>query len=154
MKGLLVKQPWIGKILRGEKTWELRGSRTTIRGTIALIQSGTGAVLGTCELVAVEGPLSLTELRRTTSRHRVPVAHFKDGLPYRKTYAWVFRAARRLPRPVLYNHPSGAVIWVNLNSSVVKAIGRITYGSSGPANNGPHQLRSPGAGRSAVRRLC
>jgi hypothetical protein len=46
MIGLLVKQPWIDLILRGVKTWELRGSRTKASGRIALIQSGTGTVVG------------------------------------------------------------------------------------------------------------
>jgi ASCH domain len=41
MIGLRVKQPWIDLILRGVKTWELRGSRTKASGRIALIQSGT-----------------------------------------------------------------------------------------------------------------
>ncbi|MEC7583714.1 MAG: ASCH domain-containing protein [Planctomycetota bacterium] len=53
MKGLLVKQPWIDKILSGKKTWELRGSATRNLGKIALLESGSGLVVGTCDLVAV-----------------------------------------------------------------------------------------------------
>ena len=37
MRGLLIKQPWIDLILDGAKTWELRGSRPSIRGPFALI---------------------------------------------------------------------------------------------------------------------
>jgi hypothetical protein len=122
LNGLLVKPPWIDKILLGAKTSELRGSRTRIRGPIALIQSGTGTVVGVCELVDVHGPLSLRELRRTTGRHQVPSARFQNGLPYRRTYAWRLRGAHRLRRPVPYAHPSGAVIWVNLAPRVVEAI--------------------------------
>src|SRR5437867_1580017 len=95
MKALLVKQPWIDKILGGEKRWEIRGSRTKVRGPIALIQSGTGCVVGTCELVDVEGPLSLAELHLRITRHRVPPSYLNAGLPYPKTYAWVLRRARR-----------------------------------------------------------
>lgn len=151
MKALLVKQPWIDKILSGEKPWELRGSRTKIRGPIALIQSGTGTVVGICELADVEGPLSLAKLRRTVARHRVPPGYFKDGPPYPKTYAWVLRGAIRFTRPVSYEHPSGAVIWVNLNPQVVSIVHRITNGLSGPATTRSNQVGHRRAGRSAAR---
>ncbi len=122
MKALLVKQPWIDKILSGAKVWELRGTRTSARGPIALIQVSSGTVVGVCEVVDVKGPLSRSELRRTTSRHRVPNATLRDELRYRKTYAWVLRGARRLRAPVRYRHRLGAVIWVELTSHVVKAV--------------------------------
>ena len=51
MKGLIIKAPWIDYILSGKKTWEIRGCNTKIRGEIALIQSGTGKIYGTVELV-------------------------------------------------------------------------------------------------------
>jgi hypothetical protein len=53
---ILVKQPWIDKILSGQKRWELCGSWPRIRGPIALIQSGTGTVVGVCELAGVLKP--------------------------------------------------------------------------------------------------
>ena len=126
MKALLIRQPWIDKVLRGKKTWELRGSRTITRGQIALIQSRTGTVVGTCELVSVEGPIPVTKLRRATSQHGVPAASFKNGPPYKKTYAWVLRRARRLRRPVRYDHPSGAITWVVLSPRVASAIRKMT----------------------------
>ena len=55
---LLIKEPWISMILEGKKTWEIRGSATKRRGRIALVASGTGTVVGTCDLVDVVGPLS------------------------------------------------------------------------------------------------
>jgi hypothetical protein len=51
MKGLIIKSPWIDKILAGEKTWEIRGSNTKIRGKISLIKSGSGMILGKADLV-------------------------------------------------------------------------------------------------------
>ena len=120
-----MKQPWIDTILSGAKVWELRGSRTQTRGPIALIQGGSGTVVGVCDVVGVKGPLSVSELRRTTSRHRVSSAELNDGPRYRKTYAWVLRGARRLRTPVRYRHPSGAVIWVKLAPHVVKASVRV-----------------------------
>ena len=122
MKALIIREPWIGKILAGEKTWELRGSETTIRGLIGLIQSGTGTVVGTCEIESVVGPLSLNQLKRNTRKHAVPARSFDQGSRYKNTYAWVIKSARPLPRSVKYVHPQGAVIWVNLPSVVTRKI--------------------------------
>ncbi len=120
MKGLIIRSPWMEEILRGRKTWEIRGSRTKVRGRIALIRSGSSTVVGTCELVDVIGPLSLADLERSVARHRVPVARLRAGLPYIKTYAWVLREAKPLARPLSYNHPHGAVIFVNLPDSILR----------------------------------
>ena len=51
MKGLIIKQKWLDKIFAGEKTWEIRGSKTQIRGQIYLIQSGTKHIYGKADLV-------------------------------------------------------------------------------------------------------
>ena len=39
MKALIIKKPWIDYILNGSKVWEIRGSKTNIRGKIELIQA-------------------------------------------------------------------------------------------------------------------
>jgi uncharacterized protein (TIGR04255 family) len=39
---------------------------------------------------------------------------------YRHMYAWVLKNARKLAWPVEYQHPSGAVIWVRLETVVEK----------------------------------
>jgi hypothetical protein len=85
VKALLVRQPWIDKILARRKTWELRGSATSIRGLIALIESGTGLVVGACDVVDVVGPLTLADLRRNVRKHGVSTGFQK--LPYARTYA-------------------------------------------------------------------
>ncbi len=51
MKGLIIRKTWIDYILEGKKTWEIRGCKTNIRGQIELIQSGSGLVIGCCEIV-------------------------------------------------------------------------------------------------------
>ena len=43
---LIIKAKWALKLLNGEKTWEIRGSSTTKRGTIAIAISGTGKLYG------------------------------------------------------------------------------------------------------------
>jgi hypothetical protein len=122
MKGLIIKEPWIDLILSGQKVWEVRGTDTRIRGTIALIKSGSGTVVGLCDLKDVIGPLSLNKLRRSQPFHAIPSNMIKNKLPYPNTYAWVLDDTICLRKPVSYRHPRGAVIWVNLSNTVVKQI--------------------------------
>ena len=114
MKALIIKKRWLDLILAGRKSWELRGSRTKNLGRIGLIESGSGKVMGICKLVEVRGPLSVAELKRTSSRHGVPPRDIGARSPYKRTYAWVLESPRRLRRPRAYRHPQGAVIWVNV----------------------------------------
>lgn len=119
-RGLLIKKEPVDRILAGTKTWEIRGKATAKRGPVALIESGSGKVVGVCEVVDVIGPLSLAELRRNTRK-----AGFRaDSLDYKRTYAWVLRRARRLRKPIPYRHPPGAVIWVKLEPSVIGRVKR------------------------------
>jgi hypothetical protein len=119
-RGLVVMKDPLDKILAGTKTWEIRGKSTAIRGPIALIESGSGQVVGTCELVDVVGPLSLAELQKNSRR-----AGFRPSqLWYDTTHAWVVRDARRLSKAVPYRHPVGAVIWVRLEPKVMQQLER------------------------------
>lgn len=112
MKGLIIRRPWINLLLDGTKSWEIRGARTTIRGTIALIQSGSGLIMGTAELINC---LALTpdDYRKAEALHRIPQTD-DCRLPYPRIYAWVLDRPQRLAAPVPYRHPQGAVIWVDL----------------------------------------
>jgi len=113
MKGLVIREPWVGQILDGRKTWEIRRGNTRIRGPMALIASGTGTVVGKADLVDTIGPLSLPQMRQTTGKHRIPENEL-GALPYGdKTWAWVFKNPVRFEKPLPYRHPAGAVIWVN-----------------------------------------
>lgn len=115
MKGLVIKKPHIDNILSGAKIWEIRGSRTKVRGKIALIESGSGKIVGTAKVVDCIGPLSLVEMLKTKRKHRCSERALYSEWPfYPKVYAWVLSEAKRLKRPRPYRHPAGAVIWVNL----------------------------------------
>jgi uncharacterized membrane protein len=122
MRGLIIRSPRIEKIIEGEKTWEIRGSNTKTRGTIALIRSGSGLVVGTCKLVDVVGPLSPSGFKRNAARHCVKVRAPGNHLPYKKTYAWVLSDATPLKKPRPYQHPQGAAIWVNLPPGVSRRV--------------------------------
>ncbi|WP_202799818.1 ASCH domain-containing protein [Rhodanobacter fulvus] len=118
MKGLVIDEPWISKILRGEKIWEMRTTTTAIRGRIALIRKGSGTVVGAADLVDSIGPLDAIACRAHRDKHGIPSNH--DDALLRWNHAWVLKNAKPLVRPVVYHHPNGAVIWVNLADSVAE----------------------------------
>lgn len=110
MKALIIKKQWLDLILCGEKTWEIRGSNTHTRGKIELIQSGSGLVVGCCEIIdCLE--LKLLDYKSNTNKHQI-----KDinNLPYKKTYAWIINKAQKYETLRKYKHPNGAIIWVKL----------------------------------------
>jgi hypothetical protein len=111
----MVRDPYATQILNGEKTWEIRGRSTQIRGRIVIIKSGSGRAFGSVDLLRVIGPLTLGELASADElpeEERLDVA--RRGLPYPKTYAYVLSAPRWFHHPIRYHHPSGAVTWVRL----------------------------------------
>ena len=122
MNALVIRKQWLDLILGGRKTWEIRGSATRVRGPIALIESRSGTVVGVCYLTVCVGPLTLKELHRAVRHHCADLEKFQSKLPYRRTHAWVLAGARRLPRPIPYRHPPGAVIWVRLESAVIRQL--------------------------------
>jgi hypothetical protein len=111
MNGLVIRTPWVDKILAGDKIWEIRGTKTKVRGPVALIRGGSGLIVGRCELHDVVGPLTLQQLQDNGDK----VGFTASKLPYEKTYAWVLRNAVKFVPPRPYKHPSGAVIWVKLD---------------------------------------
>ena len=113
MKGLIIKKPWVDYILKGDKIWEIRGSKTKVRGKIELIQSGSGLVVGCCEIIDCF-QLSLEEYKQNVNNHCVTNT---DKLPYNQTYAWVIKNPTRYEQPRRYKHPNGAIIWVNLDKN-------------------------------------
>ena len=113
MRALIIKREPLDLILTGLKTWELRSSRTHVRGPIGLIASGSGMIIGTAVLVDCIGPLDEATYENERSKHqsRKP---FEEQ--YEKLYAWVLEDARRI-EPVAYTHPRGAIIWVRIPDS-------------------------------------
>ena len=118
MKGLIIKQPWSDLILDGVKSWEIRGSNTNVRGEIAIIQSGTKTVVGVPELIGSRR-LALEEYLASEAFHCI---RSQGDLPYPNTFAWVLDNPRRLSQPVPYVHPRGAIIWVNLDKPIRRAV--------------------------------
>ncbi len=113
MDCLIIKQEPLNKILQGEKTWELRGTKTHKRGRIGLIQSGSGLIVGECEVVGCTTELSQTEFAQHKDKH----CSKSTTKPYSKTYAWKIQNAKKYDDPIPYSHPKGAIIWVKVTLS-------------------------------------
>jgi hypothetical protein len=125
-RGLVVDEPWIGLILSGAKTWEMRSRSTSLRGRIALIRKRSGLVVGTAELAGCLGPIDAATMARTVDRHGIEPGWQPDALAAGWVIPWLLQDARALASPVPYRHPHGAVGWVVLDRSVTEAIaGRV-----------------------------
>ncbi len=122
VSALLIREPHLGRILDGSKTWEIRGMRTHRRGRLILARSGSGLLIGECQLVDVVGPLDMLALAQTSA---LPDEQKRDisgtgVVPYvrpdgaSRTYAWVLDSPVTYPEPVPYRHPQGAVIFVDV----------------------------------------
>ncbi len=123
-KGLIIADPWIGYILDGTKTWEMRSNTVSHRGLFGLIRKGTGAVYGIARLIDVGAALSPDEMVAAFERHRIPEHMIRSGEVAKWNTPWKLADVRRLPTPVPYRHRSGAVTWVELDKDVSDAIGR------------------------------
>lgn len=121
LKGLIIRQPWIEMILAGTKTWEMRSERTALRGPVALIEKGTGLVVGTATLTDSLPALKPEDMGASRANHRIP-AEMSGEVGFKWFTPWVLAEVRRLTRPVPYVHRSGAVIWVELDADVEVAV--------------------------------
>jgi len=115
LSGLIIKEPYISYILDGDKTWEMRSTKTKKRGRIALIKKATGQVWGTANIIDVIGPLSRSGMLSNLDKHHIDEALIRSGEVDKWKYAWVLDDIQPLPSPVAYQHKSGAVIWVSLS---------------------------------------
>ena len=115
-RGLIVLKEHLDKILRGTKTVEIRKKSARVRGPIALIEAGSGTVVGTCRLVGSIGPMTLEQRRKIARR-----AGFSQGdIPAPRRHAWILAGARRIAKPCPYRHPRGAQVWVKLGTTVAQ----------------------------------
>ena len=108
-KGLIIKKEWLDKIFDEGKVFEMRSTKTKIRGKIKLIESKSGTIVGECDLIDCH---ELTDLEKVSEieNHKV----YDLSLLDRWSYAWHLSNPVRYEVPVPYQHPRGAVIWVNL----------------------------------------
>lgn len=114
-KALIIETLWIDLILSGQKVWEMRSRACSIRGRIGLIRKGSKQIVGVAELVDSLGPFTEHELRQRRDKHAITEYRLSDDEWMSKwNHAWVLKNVEALPEPVSYNHPNGAVTWVNI----------------------------------------
>ena len=114
MRGLTIREPWIGMILSGEKTWEIRTQNTQIRERIGLVRSGAPLVVGYATLTSVR-VMTRQQLAEHFKRHRVPQELLEQyGKPTKPLYAWILEDVVELTDPVPFTRPKGAVNWVQI----------------------------------------
>lgn len=138
-KALIIADPWIGYLLDGSKTWEMRSSGASHRGWFGLIRRGTGAIYGIARLEDVGEPLSPEQMVAAHQHHRIPEAMIRSGEVAKWNVPWKLAEIRRLVRPVAYSHKSGAVTWVELDSAAMSGIAA-QVGDLGPATQAARPL--------------
>jgi hypothetical protein len=122
-------------ILSGEKTWEMRSRATSVRGEIALIAKGTGKVVGVARLVDSYPPLTPEAMQSHFTKHRIPAEKVAES-GFKWFTPWVLVDLRPLETPIPYEHPSGAVTWVNLSADEEAAVlgSKVATNTIFPAN--------------------
>ena len=121
-KGLVIDAPWISLILGGQKDWEMRSTGTSHRGWFGLIWKGMGCVYGIARLAGVGDPIGMREMIEAFEHHRIPEEMVRSGAVAKWNRPWFLADVIRLPAPVRYKHPNGAVTWVELSENVSLAI--------------------------------
>lgn len=121
-KGLVIDAPWISLILSGQKDWEMRSTGTSHRGWFGLIWKGMGSVYGVARLTGAGDPLNTEEMIEASEHHRIPEEMIRSGAVAKWNRPWYLADVIRLPAPVRYRHPNGAVTWVELSENVSLAI--------------------------------
>lgn len=107
---MIIRKPHIDKILDGSKTWEMRTTGTKVRGRIGLIEAGSGLIVGECNLDGVGESVSNFNIGYGQHKHQV-----EDLSRLEKWHIpWILSGAIRYEKPIPYDHPKGAVIWVKL----------------------------------------
>lgn len=111
--GLIVRKQWLDLIYANVKPWEMRSSKTHVRGRIALIEAGTGLVTGETLLIDCREALTRETAVYFQAMHRVD----DPELLQKWKYPWVLLNPKKYFNPIKYKHPQGAVIWVNLKNA-------------------------------------
>ncbi len=112
MRGLIVREPFASWIVEGKKIWEIRKSRTNVRGRILILNGGR--ILGSVELMDVLGPFTPEELSHYKNKHLVSYEFLKEYSKGKKLYAWVLENPEKFERPKKIEVPKGAQIWVRV----------------------------------------
>src|SRR5690606_516315 len=128
----------------GYKTWEIRSARTTIRGPIALIEKGSGTIVGVGSILDSFGPLCFEEIFENEVKHNVgPEIYTRDD--YKWNHAWVLGDVLPLAQPIKYQHRSGAVVCVELDTVAIENLQAALVAISSRTQNAGSRPKSASA---------
>jgi hypothetical protein len=146
MSALVVAEPHASQIAIGEKTLELRPTRSRkVGSTIAIIAKGTGTIIGTVRIAGVIGPLTTDELRDLRHRHMASPELVAAHPGWR--FGWELDSAVKFSTPVPYTHPNGAQSFVILAAMESLAVSQSAtaaawHGRAGRSGRGENPARS------------
>lgn len=123
---LLLKEPWLSKILDGSKSLELRGQNTTKRGRIGL--GIRNEIVGYCELTDSQR-LTCGDVFSRRHEHLCPL----DLVTYREVWGWSFASAKRLSTPAPLPRKHGQIVWVVHECAATPDQAPAEQGDPGPA---------------------
>lgn len=98
-KGLIINKVSLDKIFDQGKVWEMRSTRTNVRGNIKLIESGIKMIVGEADLVGChEIPTAKNRQRQLFFFHKVDQYEFME----KRKWAWVLNNVKRYDKPIPY----------------------------------------------------
>ena len=139
MKALVIDEPWISAILRGEKTWEMRAQAIHHWGRVALIRKGSALVVGTADVTGCLPAIAdIKAFAATEAFHRIPLPQQERTIAKGWTRPWVLANARPLPQPVPYQHKPGAMSRFSLEDDIA-AVVAAQSGTTGTPSSRPEK---------------
>jgi hypothetical protein len=113
MRGLIVRRPFADWLVEGKKNWEIRKSRTNVRGEVLILTRGYA--IGKARLVDVLGPFTPEELAKHRDKHLVNYKFLKEYSNGKPLYAWVFEDAEKFKKPVKVELKRGVQVWASVD---------------------------------------
>jgi hypothetical protein len=109
-RALIIRKEHLTNIFDNEKVWEMRSTKTNVRGRIGLIEAGSGLIVGETFLVDCLDPMKVDKSKYAMHLHQVTDLN----LLIKWNTPWVLEGSFRYKFPIPYKHHAGAVIWVKL----------------------------------------
>lgn len=146
---LVIRKQWCQAIFESTKIWEIRGTRTTRRGLIAVAQAGSKEIIGQVDILDClcvgrrEGdqivPWDDSDVARmnfiganvNSTKHCIQDIH--ATIKYPKIFAWVLGNKCLYTTPKPYNHPKGCIQWIKLTA----------HKTANQAQNGSFRFKTP-----------
>lgn len=69
---LVIDRLWLSMILDPTKCWETRSIKVKAREHLALIEKGSGSVVGVAKLIDAKDPFTIEEMANRASQHQIP----------------------------------------------------------------------------------